>query len=132
MKNFAKIESKDGKMNKNENVSEEIITNAEGESSEIIDDMVDEIENEALEDLEEIDDATLKMREGTIELFEDETLEMTEGPVPDPILPRKAKKNVKTMHLVKKTKKMLKDVNDREEACKRILEKDIKEYEDAR
>ena len=27
---------------------------------------------------------------------------------------------------------MLKDVNDREEACKRILEKDIKEYEDAR
>ena len=116
-------------MNKNENVSEEMIRNAEDESSETID---EEIENEASEDLEEIDDATLKKREATLEPFEDETLEMAEGPVPDPILPGKAKKNVKTMHLVKKTKKMLKEVNDREEACKRLLEKDIKAYEDAR
>jgi len=117
------------KMNKNENVSEEMIKNAEDESSVMIE---EEIENEAPEELEEIDDATLKMRDATLELFEDETLEMTEGPVPDPILPGKAKKNVKTMHLVKKTKKMLKEVNDREEACKRLLEKDIKAYEDAR
>ncbi|GIT99594.1 hypothetical protein TSL6_01010 [Sulfurovum sp. TSL6] len=119
-------------MNNNANVSEEIIRNAEDKSSETIDEMIEEIENEASEDLEKIDDATLKMREETIEPFEDETLEMTEGPVPDPILPGKAKKNVKTMHLVEKTKKMLKEVNDREEACKHLLEKDIKEYEDAR
>lgn len=119
-------------MNKNENVSEKIIRNAEDESSEIIDEMIEEIENEASENLEEIDDATLEIREETIEPFEDETLEMTEGPRPDPILSGKAKKHVKTMYLVEKTKKMFKEANDREEACKRLLEKDIKEYEDAK
>jgi len=102
------------------------------ENKSVSDEMIEEIENEALESLEEIDDATLKMREETIEPFEDEALEMTEGPVPDPILPGKAKKHVKTMHLMEKTKKMVKEVNDREEACRRLLAKGIKEYKDAK
>lgn len=57
--------------------------------------------------------------------------EMTEGPVPDPVLPGKATKHIKTKHLLKKTKKMLKEIYDQEEACKQQIEKDIKAYEDA-
>ncbi len=132
MKNFAKIKEKDKKMNENKSVSEEMIRNVEDESSEIIDEMIEEIENEASEGLEEIDDATSEMRGETIEPFEDETSDMTEGSGSDPILLGKAKKNIKTMHLVQKTKKMLKEANDREETCKRLLEKDIKEYENAK
>lgn len=102
MKNFAKINQKDGNMNENESVSEEMIRKVEDESSE------------------------------TIELFGEETSNMTEGPVSDPVFPKKAKKHTKTLYLVKKTKKMLREVNDQVEACKRLIEKGIKEYEDAK
>jgi hypothetical protein len=119
-------------MNENKSVSEELIRNTEDETSEIIDEMIEEIKNEASESLEEMDDATLEMREETIEPFGDENPEMTEGSGSDPMLPEKAKKHIKTMHLVEKTKKMFKEANDREEACKRLLAKDIKEYEDAK
>ncbi|GIT99478.1 hypothetical protein [Sulfurovum sp. TSL1] len=104
-------------MNENKSVSEE---------------MIEEIDNDASEGLGEIDDTPLEMGEETIGLHEDDTPEMTEGPVSDPVFPGKANKHTKTMHLVEKTKKMLKEVDDREEACKRLLEKDVQEYEDAR
>ncbi len=77
----------------------------------------EEIVNEESEALEAIDDTTLEMREVSVS---------------DAVLPGKAKKHLKTMHLIDKTRKMLKEINDREEECKRLLEKDIKAYEDAR
>lgn len=73
-----------------------------------------------------------RVSEEMIEEIENEASEMSEGPVSDPIFPGKAKKNIKTMHLVEKTKKMFKEVNDREEACKHLLEKGIQKYEDAK
>ncbi|UPT78117.1 hypothetical protein MN086_02980 [Sulfurovum sp. XGS-02] len=94
--------------------------------------ITEEIESEDLEGLDEINDTPLEMREENIEPFEDETDEMADSPIPEPVLPGKAKKHIRTMHLIQKTKKMLKDTHDREEACKRQLEKDIKAYEDAK
>lgn len=102
------------------------------ENKRVSGEMIAEIENDASEGMDEIDDTPLLMRETTIEVHEDDMSAMTEGPVSDPVFPGKASKHIKTMHLVEKTKKMLKEVDDREEACKRLLEKDVQEYEDAR
>lgn len=104
-------------MNENKRVSEEMIEGSE---------------NDASEGLDEIDDTPLESGEETIKPFEDDTSEMKEVSVSDAVLPGKAKKHLKTMHLIDKTRKMLKEINDREEECKRLLEKDIKAYEDAR
>ncbi len=104
-------------MNENKGVSTEITEEIEGEDS---------------EGLDEINDTAFKIREDDMDSYEDETAAMTEGAIPDPVLPGKAKKHIRTMHLIKKTKKMLEEVNDREEECKRLLEKDTKAYENAK
>lgn len=93
-------------MNENKRVSEEMIINEEDETSEIIDEMLEEFENESSESIEEA---------------------LEETP-----LPAKAKKNVKAKFLVKKAKKIVKAVNDREKACRLLLEAGLDEYENAK
>lgn len=119
-------------MNENKNVSEEMIRNVEDETSEIIEEMIEEIENEASQSVEEvteeIEDETAEIKEEV----ENEASESTEGGVDDFSLPAKAKKHIKAKLLVEKAKKIVNEANERREACKLLLETDLKEYEDAK
>lgn len=119
-------------MNENKNVSEEMIRNVEDETSEIIEEMIEEIENEASQSVEEvteeIEDETAEIKEEV----ENEASENTEEEVDDFSLPTKAKKHIKAKLLVEKAKKIVNEANERREACKLLLETDLKEYEDAK
>ncbi len=118
MKNFAKIKYKykDRKMNKNNDVPEEMIRDLEDETS----DMIEEIENEGSEIIEEsIED---------VEEVKDEAEESVEV-IP---LPGKTKKHIKAKHLVEKAKKIVNEANKRTDECKLLLESDLKKYEDAK
>jgi len=106
MKIFAKIDEKDIQMNENKHVSEEMVRNEANETSEIIDEMLEDIENESSQSIEEA---------------------LEETP-----LSAKAKKNEKAKYLVQKAKKIVKAVNDRQEACRRLLEVGLDQYENAR
>lgn len=92
-------------MNENKDESEEIIRNVEDEKSEIIDKMIAEIENEVPE------------REESVDHFS---------------LPKKVKKHTKAKLLVKKSKKIVGEANERRAACKLILETGLKKYEDTK
>jgi len=136
MKNFAKINYKDNKMNENKNGQAEIIRNVEDETSGIIEEMIDEIENEALDIVEETieiaEDETSGMAEETIEEIETEASKGVEGVVDDVPLPAKAKKHVRAKHLIEKTKRIVNEANARTTACQLLLERDLKEYQDAK
>ena len=136
MKNFAKIKHKDRNMNENKNGPEEMIRNVEDETSEIIEEMIEEIENEASEVLEEaieeVEDEASEIVEEVTEEVENKVSEIVEESVEDIPLPEKAKKHVKAMHFVEKAKRIVRESNKRAEACKLLLETDLKEYEDAK
>lgn len=116
-------------MNENKSVSEEMIRNDEDEPSKTIEEMIEEIENEVLQSVEEVDDRGTEVIGEESEEVNNETSEIIVEPTP---LPAKANKHVRAMHLVEKTKKIVKVVNDREEGCKLLLETDLKEYENAK
>lgn len=120
-------------MNDNKNKAEEIIRNVEDEASEIIDEMIEEIENEVSESGElNVKDDTLVSVEEAVDEVESEVSENVEESVDAFALPTKAKKHTKAKLLVEKAKKIVKEANKRTEACKLLLETDLKKYQDAK
>ncbi len=105
-------------MNENKPVSEEIIRDVKDESSEIIDEMREEIENEVFQVVE---DTIQDVEKGS-----------AEESVDDFALPAKAKKQVRTKLLVEKVKNIVDESNKQIDACRHMLELDLKKYEDAR
>lgn len=123
-------------MNDNKNKTEEIIRSIEDEASEIIEEMIEEIENEPTESTdkksEQAEDETLESAEDAEEAVESEVTQSSEESKDDVPLPAKAKKHVRAKILVEKAKKIVEDANERTEACKLLLETNLKSYEDAK
>lgn len=113
-------------MNENKHVSEGMVRNEVYETSEIINEMPEETENEVSQSMEDVNDRDTEVID---EEVNNETSKIKAGPTS---LPAKVNKHVRAMHLVEKTKKIIKTVNDREEACRLLLETDLKEYENAK
>lgn len=133
---MAKIKYKDGNMNENRNIVGEVIRKDEDETSEMINGMVEEIESEASEIaeeiVEEVENETSEIEGEVLGEVEDKTAEIVEGSVDDFHLPAKAKKQIKAKHLVEKAKKIVKEANERIDACKLLLQTDLQKYEAAR
>ncbi len=123
-------------MNENRNIVGEVIRKDEDETSEMINGMVEEIESEASEIaeeiVEEVENETSEIEGEVLGEVEDKTAEIVEGSVDDFHLPAKAKKQIKAKHLVEKAKKIVKEANERIDACKLLLQTDLQKYEAAR
>ncbi len=128
MKNFAKIKHKDKNMNENKNAPEEMIRNVEDETSEMIEEIIEKLDKEVSDIEEEIIDEMEDEVSQTIE----EATEHVEETVEDPPLPANMKKHIKAKHLVEKAKKIVNEANNRIDACKLLLESNLKEYVDAK
>lgn len=128
MDNFAKIKYKDRNMNENKNAPEEMIRNIEDETSEMIEGIIEEMDKEVSKIEEEIID---EMEDEVSRTIVEESEEVEEG-VENTPLPANMKKHVKAKHLVEKAKKIVNVANSRIEACKLLLESNLREYKDAK
>lgn len=115
-------------MNENKNIPEEMIRNVEDETSEMIEEIIEEMDKEVSEIEEEIID---EMEDEVSQTIEEEG-EHVEETVEDPPLPANMKKHIKAKHLVEKAKKIVNEANNRIDACKLLLESNLKEYVDAK
>ena len=115
-------------MNENKNAPEEMIRNVEDETSEMIEEIIEEMDKEVSEIEEEIIDELEDEVSQTIE----EEGEHVEETIEDPPLPANMKKHIKAKHLVEKAKKIVNEANNRIDACKLLLESNLKEYVDAK
>jgi len=70
--------------------------------------------------------------EEVMEQTEDETSEIIEESAEIPPVPKKIKKHIKAIRLVEKAKTIVRDANEQTEACKFLLEANLKEYGEAK
>jgi len=119
MESSDKIKDKDIKMNKNNNIEEEMIRNVEDETS----DVIEQIERDTSEEVEtKIEDQILN------EDFED----LVEEEEVVPTSKKKESKQQKALRLVGEARSIVKEADDRNEECRLLLMDDLADYEDAK
>lgn len=119
-------------MNENKRMSEEMIRHNEDEVSKIIEEMTEAMENAVSQSAEEVDQLDSEGIDVKREAVKPETSEIIEESLEDILLPPKEKKHARARYLVEKAKKLVNESNQRADACKHLLETDLKEYEDAK
>lgn len=123
-------------MNEKNSYTQDVIRNVEDEASEIINEIVEEAQNEAFDIVEDTIEASENENEeevsDEVSKIEEEVAQEMEDTNETTPIPAKATKHEKALRLVEKAKKIVQEANDRAQACRLLLESDLKAYHDAK